>query len=181
MGTKIKRLFMVLTVLASALVIPAMTASPAEAADPCPVGHSLGHYESRATNDQETHIQALSCPPPPSPAACNAYTFVPQISFTFNNTTYAGYAYAGFSNELLVEPSGTSSTARGFEAQCLLARFGRWSPGSIDGIFGPNSRAAARAFQTDTNNRYGAGLSVDGLVGPQTWKWLRWRAAFSSR
>ncbi len=33
----------------------------------------------------------------------------------------------------------------------------------IDGIFGPDTEAAVRRFQTD------AGIAIDGIVGPQTW------------
>ena len=52
------------------------------------------------------------------------------------------------------------------EAQCLLRRAGI-SPGGIDGIFGPLTEAAVRRAQQR------AGLVVDGIVGPQTWKALR--------
>jgi peptidoglycan hydrolase-like protein with peptidoglycan-binding domain len=36
-------------------------------------------------------------------------------------------------------------------------------PGPIDGIFGPKTEAAVRAYQTDR------ALTVDGIVGDQTW------------
>ena len=37
---------------------------------------------------------------------------------------------------------------------------------TVDGIFGPQTEAAVRAFQTSH------GLGVDGIVGPQTWSAL---------
>ncbi len=52
------------------------------------------------------------------------------------------------------------------EAQCLLRRAGI-SPGGIDGIFGPLTEHAVKEFQKR------AGLVVDGMVGPHTWKALR--------
>ncbi|MGF0171030.1 peptidoglycan-binding protein [Streptomyces sp. Marseille-Q5077] len=52
------------------------------------------------------------------------------------------------------------------EAQCLLRRAGI-SPGGIDGIFGPLTEAAVRRAQQR------AGLVVDGIIGPHTWKALR--------
>ena len=36
-------------------------------------------------------------------------------------------------------------------------------PVAVDGIFGPNSEAAVKAFQQSK------GLAADGIVGPQTW------------
>ncbi|MFE0508362.1 peptidoglycan-binding protein [Streptomyces sp. NPDC058964] len=52
------------------------------------------------------------------------------------------------------------------EAQCLLRRAGI-SPGGIDGLFGPLTRSAVKDLQKR------AGLVVDGVIGPYTWKALR--------
>ncbi len=51
--------------------------------------------------------------------------------------------------------------ARVFELQRRLEELG-YGPGPIDGIFGPRTEAAVRAFQRD------AGLVADGIVGPRT-------------
>jgi peptidoglycan hydrolase-like protein with peptidoglycan-binding domain len=48
--------------------------------------------------------------------------------------------------------------------QYLLRAGGR--PVAVDGIFGPNTDSAVRAFQRQKN------LSVDGVVGPNTWSAL---------
>jgi peptidoglycan hydrolase-like protein with peptidoglycan-binding domain len=42
----------------------------------------------------------------------------------------------------------------------------RGHPVTVDGIFGPNTDSAVRAFQQQKN------LSVDGVVGPNTWSAL---------
>lgn len=52
------------------------------------------------------------------------------------------------------------------EAQCLLRRSGI-SPGDVDGIFGPMTERAVKQAQER------AGLVVDGIIGPHTWKALR--------
>jgi len=82
-----------------------------------------------------------------------------------------GQVFAGYYSGSTVVPLTTGVSAAGIEAQCLLARAG-YNPGTIDGVFGPNSQAAARALQ-NTVNTTGARIAVDGMVGPQTWPWLR--------
>ncbi len=52
------------------------------------------------------------------------------------------------------------------EIQALLRDHG-FDPGSVDGVFGPRTKAAVTAFQRDNN------LVVDGIVGPQTLGKLR--------
>lgn len=91
----------------------------------------------------------------------------PNGNFTLNGLEFAGH----YSGETVV-PLTNGVSASGIEAQCLLRRAG-YNPGTIDGIFGPNSQAAARGLQSFVNNNFHAGVSVDGLPGPQTWPWIR--------
>ncbi|KAF4405864.1 peptidoglycan-binding domain-containing protein [Streptomyces lycii] len=82
------------------------------------------------------------------------------------NTYQAGY-YSGRT----ITPSTRSVSAAGIEAQCILKHRG-YDPGTVDGVFGPNSQAAMKELQRDVNDS-GAGLVVDGLPGPKSWGWLR--------
>lgn len=91
----------------------------------------------------------------------------PGGTFVLQGQEVAGH----YSGNTIVPLTGGVSAA-GIEAQCLLKQAG-YSPGTIDGIFGPNSQAAAKGLQSFVNNNFHAGISVDGLPGPQTWPWLR--------
>jgi|SRR5215471_8086792 len=83
--------------------------------------------------------------------------------------------FAGHYSGLTVTPSTTQVTSSGVEAQCLLQRAG-FSPGPIDGVFGPMSQTAARHFQAKVDSACHGVLVQDGIVGPKTWPWLRWYA-----
>jgi peptidoglycan hydrolase-like protein with peptidoglycan-binding domain len=93
-------------------------------------------------------------------------------AYTCNLTNRSGYWYAGYYTGVTVEPSTSSVSNAGIEAQCLLRKYG-YNPGTIDGIFGSNSRAAARNFQEDMNDNFGAGLREDGIIGRNSWPHLR--------
>ncbi|WP_018548344.1 helix-turn-helix domain-containing protein [Streptomyces sp. LaPpAH-108] len=61
------------------------------------------------------------------------------------------------------------------ELQCLLRERG-FSPGDIDGIYGPATESAVKRFQTEHRLDTGRGqppLAVDGIVGAHTWGVLR--------
>jgi peptidoglycan hydrolase-like protein with peptidoglycan-binding domain len=86
-----------------------------------------------------------------------------------------GRHYAGYYTGSTVQPSSTQVTAAGKEAQCLLKYYGH-DPGTIDGIFGTKSRAAAKRAQEIANSKCRASLVVDGLIGPKSWPYLRFEA-----
>jgi hypothetical protein len=111
---------------------------------------------------------------PPEPPPDRAATTNASVLATCNYSTRDGLGYAGHYSGVTQEPSRTQVTSAGVEAQCLLVRYGDYDPGPIDGVFGSRSQAATRAFQAEMNAAFGAGLSVDGMVGPNTWPWLRW-------
>ncbi|WP_129841602.1 helix-turn-helix domain-containing protein [Streptomyces sp. RFCAC02] len=74
---------------------------------------------------------------------------------------YAGYS--GTHTEFLQRDASRWSVV---EAQCLLEHHGV-SPGVVDGSFGSNTERAVRRLQDE------AGIAVDGMIGPDTWKALR--------
>ncbi|WP_066945223.1 peptidoglycan-binding domain-containing protein [Streptomyces lushanensis] len=94
-------------------------------------------------------------------------------TYSCSSTHISGNAWvAGYYDGSTVIPSKTGVSAAGIEAQCILKSRG-YNPGTIDGVFGPNSRAAMKRLQQDANNSYNAGLDEDGMPGPQSWGWLR--------
>lgn len=91
----------------------------------------------------------------------------PGGNYSFQGQEFASY-YSGYT----AIPASNTVTTQGIEAQCLLLHAG-YNPGTIDGIFGPNSQSAAKGLQSFVNANFHANISVDGLPGPQTWPFLR--------
>jgi transcriptional regulator with XRE-family HTH domain len=107
---------------------------------------------------------------PPASAAASAPSSAPQSppAYTCRVERIDGRWYAGNSrtqDAIVADGHAGPDVA---EAQCLLRRAG-YSPGGIDGIFGPLTERAVEQAQRR------AGLVVDGIVGPHTWKALRGR------
>ncbi|MFI1568807.1 peptidoglycan-binding protein [Streptomyces sp. NPDC020490] len=94
-------------------------------------------------------------------------------AYTCHYSESNGYWHAGYYSGNTVIPSSTGVSSSGIEAQCLLKKAG-FDPGTIDGVFGTNSKAAAKAFQAYINDETNRDLlATDGIVGSQTWPFLR--------
>jgi transcriptional regulator with XRE-family HTH domain len=99
--------------------------------------------------------------PAPQPVAVNR---APLYSCDY--TRRAGLWYAGNGDSSTAPLQVDDTGPQVAEFQCLLQRAG-FSPGGIDGSFGPETLAALIAFQKARL------LDVDGQVGPHTWAALR--------
>jgi peptidoglycan hydrolase-like protein with peptidoglycan-binding domain len=69
--------------------------------------------------------------------------------------------YGPVTHDALAEAKGGAATAFATEVQTMLSTLGYYT-GAIDGIYGAGTAEAVKAFQTD------AGLTADGIVGPDT-------------
>lgn len=90
----------------------------------------------------------------------------PAPSYTCRLERTGGRWYAGHSRTLDAILANGHSGQKVVEAQCLLRRAG-FSPGDIDGIYGPLTERAVKRLQKK------ADLVVDGIIGPHTWGVLR--------
>jgi transcriptional regulator with XRE-family HTH domain len=110
-------------------------------------------------------ITLLVVNPKPADAKQSTLAVHQRIVYKCTFTQRDGRWYAGnsdTSDPLEVDTWGP----RVAELQCLLQRAG-FSPGAIDGSFGPLTESAVIEAQKADH------LDVDGRVGPQTWKALR--------
>ncbi|MFL5993752.1 MAG: peptidoglycan-binding protein [Streptomyces sp.] len=99
-------------------------------------------------------------------ASPRATEVAPPPAYTCRITRVDGHWSAGINQGRDTEIGYGAAGADVAEAQCLLRRAGI-SPGGIDGMFGPLTLRAVKTFQDR------AGLSVDGMLGPHSWKALR--------
>ncbi|PWI11307.1 peptidoglycan-binding protein [Streptomyces sp. NWU339] len=112
----------------------------------------------RTGADRDHGAAAPFASPSASPRSAPAYTCrVKRID---------GLWYAGLSATRDAIVANGHAGPEAAEVQCLLARAG-YSPGDVDGIFGPLTERAVKHLQVD------ADLVVDGVVGPHTWGALR--------
>ncbi|MGC5561718.1 peptidoglycan-binding protein [Streptomyces sp. FR-108] len=109
--------------------------------------------------DEDASHAAVAAPPATTATS-------PPPSYTCRISRVDGRWSAGLNkgrNDEIVYGATGADVA---EAQCLLRRAGI-SPGGIDGMFGPLTLRAVKAFQQRS------GLVVDGMLGPRSWKALR--------
>ena len=99
-----------------------------------------------------TPTLAASSPPPAAPAA--------------SADEAMGYLCSVSVEEL---PKVTEPASDPFATSVLQVALGLlgYEAGAVDGVYGATTEDAVRAFQAD------AGITVDGLVGPQTWTSLQ--------
>jgi peptidoglycan hydrolase-like protein with peptidoglycan-binding domain len=86
-----------------------------------------------------------------------------HTAWSVDGTIYHGFGYSKALKTVISKGSQGNVVK---EAQCLL-EYVKCAPGTVDGIFGDQTRAAAIRFQEKN------GLTADGSIGPKTWPKLR--------
>ena len=126
-----------------------------------------GHDEERPTAPLAATATSASASASTAASASASRSAPPEgPTYTCRIEQIDGRWYAGNSRTQDAVVADGHAGPEVAEAQCLLRRAGI-SPGGIDGIFGPMTERAVKQVQKR------AGLVVDGIVGPHTWKALR--------
>ncbi|MFC1418113.1 peptidoglycan-binding protein [Streptacidiphilus cavernicola] len=100
------------------------------------------------------------------PAAHSTVVVASQIPYTCTYARRDGLWYAGNSSTVTDPLQVDMYGPKVAELQCLLQRAG-FSPGGVDGNFGPLTETAVLQAQKALH------LDIDGQVGPKTWAALR--------
>ncbi|MEU4151736.1 helix-turn-helix domain-containing protein [Streptomyces sp. NPDC026659] len=107
--------------------------------------------------------------------SATANSWMPGRTYPCHVHRVDGLLTAGYSAASDGEYQVSSRGRPVMEIQCLLRERG-FSPGDIDGIYGPATESAVKRFQTEHRLDTGHGqppLAVDGIVGAHTWGVLR--------
>jgi peptidoglycan hydrolase-like protein with peptidoglycan-binding domain len=131
---------------------PAANTVPATSAPAGPAVTIAPTQPPLATPAATVALQESTAAPAPNTQAVSASTVAPLQAPPLTRSL------------LLQEPRLEGDDVR--LVQRRLSALGYTEVGAADGIFGPNTEAAVRAFQADN------GLDADGVIGPQTWERL---------
>lgn len=123
----------------------------------------LGNGDGDGDGDA-TAAPVSASPVSASASAVSSSRFAP--TYTCRLERIDGHWYAGNSRTQDLVLADGQAGPEVAEVQCLLRRAG-FSPGDLDGIYGPMTERAVKRVQKR------AGLVVDGIIGPHTWKALR--------
>ena len=90
---------------------------------------------------------------------------------------YGSYVFPNWGNTCTVSETQNSDSNAVYAIQLVLNESAVANPstgknctvGNVDGAFGPNTFNGVECFQRGYNAFYGTHISVDGIVGTQTW------------
>ncbi len=114
---------------------------------------------------REAREPTVAAAGPPASASPDPASVLPTL-YTCRPNRTDGRWYAGHSRTQDTVVTYGQSGPDVIEVQCLL-RWAGFSPGDIDGIYGPMTQRAIKRFQARE------GLEADGVIGPRSWKALR--------
>src|SRR4051812_42193456 len=138
---------------------PAAQATPPPTAAPAPVA-TADFATDRPSGPSPTRPPAAASLPPAPTLPPTGASIAPTAQTTADSG--AGQAPAFTRSLQLQNPHLQGDDVEA--AQRRLVDLGYTQVGAVDGIYGPNTDAAVRTFQTLND------LEIDGILGPRTWE-----------